>query len=55
MSCHFISDGWTTDDLIYRWKENDPVQGPMLQNFYGRKLQIFVLSLSVRLWQAFLA
>ena len=21
-----ISDGWTTADLIYKWKEDDPVQ-----------------------------
>ena len=30
-SCHlivsfYISDGWAKDDLIYQWKEKDPVQ-----------------------------
>ena len=23
---HFFTDGWAKDDLIYQWKEKDPVQ-----------------------------
>ena len=21
-----MTDGWTTEDLVFKWKENDPVQ-----------------------------
>ena len=24
--CHLFPDGWTTNDLIYRWKDSGPVQ-----------------------------
>lgn len=24
--CTIFSDGWTTDDLVFLWKEGDPVQ-----------------------------
>ena len=23
---HLITDGWATDDLVYKWKDVDPVQ-----------------------------
>ena len=36
-----ISDGWTTDDLIYRWKENDPVQIVKELNLPRFKLESF--------------
>lgn len=26
MNKHEIADGWTTDDLVFQWKEGDPVQ-----------------------------
>ena len=36
-----VSDGWTTDDLIYRWKENDPVQIVKELNLPRFKLESF--------------